>query len=108
MKTSRPRLKVLKCICRGNWRLIHSEYKDRIGKFCRDQNGREYAFVGILDGADDYYYTLVDQETGVASLLSCVGDLESSWGITGWRKSRVRQETKCSSSASSLASGVSS
>ena len=66
----------LKCICKGNWRLILSEYRHLMGrKYKSEQNGLVYEFMGILHGEDDYYYVLWSEKN--TRFLSCVSDIET-------------------------------
>ena len=62
------------CICNGNWHLIKSEMAALVGKRYRDRQGNEFAFFGIVDGIDDYYYGMYSDNAGLR-LLSCVGHL---------------------------------
>lgn len=63
----------MKCICKGNWRLIVEEYKRLLGKWYVNR-GISYRFSGIVYAEDDYYYLMVDRD-GVVRLLSCVGSI---------------------------------
>lgn len=59
---------------------IYKESEHLINKRFRDHNGKEYHYVGVLIGDDDYYYAMYSKEHGLLS-LSCVGDIENSWGM---------------------------
>ncbi len=69
------------CVCEGNWRLIYHEYKDFLGKKCF-KDGKEFIFVGLTVGEDDYYYSVWSKETGITEFLSCVGCLTKGWGFS--------------------------
>ena len=64
------------CICRGNWRAIVAESEPLFDKRFRDRDGKEYTFLGVVHGSDDYYYGMVPVGEGKPVLLSCVGNLE--------------------------------
>lgn len=64
-----------KCVCEGNWRLIVSEYEDRIGSCYSDHTGQVWHFFGLVHGGDDYYYGM-SKPGGGLMLLSCVGSIE--------------------------------
>ena len=49
-------------------------------KFIDTHSGKTYYYVGVLIGSDDYYYAMYSKEHGLLS-LSCVGDIENSWGM---------------------------
>ncbi len=64
------------CICEGNWRLIVKETVHLLDrKFKSKQDRKDYTFLGIVHGSDDYYYGMCDEE-GKISLLSCVASIE--------------------------------
>jgi len=67
------------CICKGNWRLIVNEERNRFGKKFRDEKGDEWTFYGLVHADDDYYYGMYRK--GEARLLSCVGSIEG-FGFT--------------------------
>lgn len=72
------------CICEGNWRAIVAEYESLIGaRFRSAREGKEYTLVGLVHGADDYYYGMRERRTGVLTMLSCVGHLigDNGWGL---------------------------
>jgi hypothetical protein len=64
------------CICQGNWRAIVNESRPLLGRRFRDGRGKEWTFFGLVDGNDDYYYGMWDQERRELALLSCVGSLD--------------------------------
>ncbi len=68
----------LKCICKGNWRLLVQECQDLFGKKFLDEKGDEYIFYGLVWAEDDLYYGMYRE--GNCRLLSCVGSLET-WGF---------------------------
>lgn len=71
----------LGCICEGNWRNIVNEVQHLIGKrFFSGIYNKTYTFFGVVHGADDYYYGMID-DNGKMDLLSCVGDFET-WELT--------------------------
>lgn len=67
-----------------NWERILEKSEEHIDSTYVDSNGRTFTFIGLLHGSDDYYYCMVDKETGVVTLCSCVGSLtgEHSHGFT--------------------------
>ena len=67
------------CICKGNWRLLVGEERERFGKKFRDEKGGEWTFYGLVHADDDYYYGMYRK--GEAQLLSCVGSIEG-YGFT--------------------------
>ena len=62
------------CICRGSWRELVKKMEPFFEKVYRDEHGGRHLFVGLVHGADDYYYGLTG-EKGI-QLLSCVFPLE--------------------------------
>lgn len=60
---------------KDNWTLITAEERHRIGRKFKDTRGHEYAFFGLVDGYEDYYYGMYSAEHGLR-LLSCVGSIE--------------------------------
>jgi hypothetical protein len=60
------------CICKGNWRAIVNECRPLLGKMFTSHDGKDFRFFGIVDGEDDYYYSIEghgyspDQEAGDA------------------------------------------
>lgn len=64
------------CVCEGNWRLIVSEYEDKIGTRYQDEKGDFYIFFGLVHGGDDYYYGMWSISDNQCKLLSCVGSPE--------------------------------
>jgi len=67
--------KKLPCICKGNWRNILHEARPLIHKkFSEKHTSKEFIFMGVMDGVDDYYYVMWSKEE--TKLLSCVGSIE--------------------------------
>lgn len=62
------------CICKGNWRLLVSEYEDLFNRKYMDSKGKVWKFFGLVHSADDYYYGM--SSAGKTQLLSCVGHIE--------------------------------
>lgn len=52
----------------------NEEYIDK--KFVDINTGKEYWYVGLLVGSDDYYYAMYSKEWGLVS-LSCVGTISA-------------------------------
>jgi hypothetical protein len=46
----------LKCVCKGNWRLLVNEVGPSIGKQYESEDGKTWTFFGLVHGDDDYYY----------------------------------------------------
>lgn len=67
-----PPAPALPCICHGNWRLLVAECAALLNRTYVDSKGVEYTFIGLVHGADDYYYGMLNK-TGHLSQLSCVG-----------------------------------
>lgn len=67
--------KDLKCICKGNWRLIIEESEEFLDKKFTDKNGVFHIFSGVMHCTDDYYYAMFNMETKKIELYSCVGSL---------------------------------
>lgn len=72
----------MKCICKGNLRLIVSEVEGLIGKkFKNEYDQKVYTFFGVIIGDDDYYYGMYrhngTDRNSKMRLLSCVINLES-------------------------------
>lgn len=67
------------CICHGNWRDIIAESESLFERRFVNSAGVPYLFLGVLHGADDYYYLMspIGNPAGIKhSLLSCVGSIE--------------------------------
>lgn len=59
-----------------NWTLIVKEYEPKINFMYKDDRGVRYTFFGLVHAEDDYYYGLMDCDTGRVRLATCVGGLE--------------------------------
>jgi hypothetical protein len=57
----------------GNWTRLIKEHDSAIGNTYIDEGGKEYIFIGLLHGQDDYYYVMWSE--GNVRLLTCVGEL---------------------------------
>jgi len=58
-----------------NWEALIKEYEPFLN--CRYVfNYTEYKFIGLIHASDDYYYGMVNTETGKLMMCSCVGSLE--------------------------------
>lgn len=61
---------------KDNWTLIVKEYEPKINFMYKDDRGVRYTFFGLVHAEDDYYYGLMDCDTGRVRLATCVGGLE--------------------------------
>lgn len=72
-------MSALPCVCEGNWRLILHEYRPFFGRHYigveGKDSGKEFVFIGLMDGEDDYYYVMWSKADGFR-LLTCVGSIE--------------------------------
>lgn len=65
-----------KCVCGESWRLLVSEYEDKISnRYIDTETKKEYTFFGIVWSDDDYYFGMIENG-GKLMLLSCVLDIE--------------------------------
>lgn len=65
------------CICQGNWRLIVKESEPLINRLFRETDTEKlFSLFGLVHGGDDYYYGMIDINSGQIRLLSCVGNIE--------------------------------
>lgn len=71
-------IQMSECICKGNWISLNRKYRQHFGKKCIDSNGKEWVFVGLMIGEEDYHYVVWSKEE--TQFLSCVGRL----GAGGW------------------------
>lgn len=68
------------CRCKGNWRLLLSEYEQFFGRKYRDSGtGNVFTFIGLVHSDDDYYYGMY--RPCDLRLISCVMSLEQA-GLT--------------------------
>lgn len=54
-----------------NWKELVKDYESLIGNKYLDEEGKEYIFIGLLHGQDDFYYVMWSERT--VRLLTCVG-----------------------------------
>ena len=55
-----------------NWTSLVKDYEPLIGrKYHYDKDGKEYTFIGLLHGQDDFYFVM--WRDGKVHLLTCVG-----------------------------------
>lgn len=70
------------CICKGNWRMLVSEYSPMFGRdYKDDRTGEVFRFYGLVHTEDDYYFGMWNHITKKHRLLSCVGNIEG-FGMT--------------------------
>lgn len=69
--------KDLDCICKGNWRLLVREEKERFNRKFKGTDGEIYRFFGLVYAANDYYYGMMRVKDSKAELLTCVGSIET-------------------------------
>ena len=68
------------CICKGNWRLLVKNYEPHFDRvFIDKETKKEYCFVGLMHGSDDYYYVLHSKDEMI--YLSCVCDLLTQYDL---------------------------
>lgn len=79
MASVKDERRVARCVCEGNWRLLHEKYCYLFGRKCY-KDGKEFVFIGLMSGEDDYYFAVYSAETGKTEFLSCVGCITESWG----------------------------
>ncbi len=62
--------------CDKNWRSLTKQYDPLTDKrfICES---KEYTFVGLLRGSDDYYFCMFHHDSKETHFLSCVGDLDT-------------------------------
>jgi hypothetical protein len=73
------------CICEGNWRNIIKDCEHLIREIFIDENDDAFRLIGVLHGHDDYYYAMIELETGQLQLYSCVLNLHG-YGFTLYEK----------------------
>ena len=67
------------CICKGTLSQTVAEYSARFDHYYK-YRGDIFLFAGITIASDDYYYAMVNINTGKTTLCSCVGNLEGDGG----------------------------
>jgi hypothetical protein len=77
------------CVCKGNWRSLMKQYDSMIGKNFVMQNDI-YHFFGIVHGADDYYFGMNHELSGM-QLFSCVCDLKT-YGFVPYEEEKDMRE----------------
>lgn len=64
-----------------NWAKLVEKYEPLIGGIYLDVNEKEWTFIGLLHGQDDFYYVMWQEGVdppyygGRTRLLTCVGSL---------------------------------